>query len=223
MWFLTIQPIIQTKDFWMYWISMVASIWSILVVEAIEKLILPKNIYWMDDLHYPVEAINNFLQHPLLEYWMVISTVRLRMGFVGWLNKLGIYFTGMTSSLNQIGDNSVWLMRYSSKLNGRRNNPMIHLFGVMVNQIVGMGSQLGSLALLVTVIVDSTHKTSLVYLIVLLFIRLANLQPIHGRYIAPIVMSKPLHRVIYKEDEKTFDWKINTRDLPRAGLIGARQ
>ena len=135
---------------------------------------------------------------------MVLSTVRLKMGFVGWLNKLGKYFTGMTSSLHQIGDNSVWLMslakiHYSSKLKGRMDNSMTHLFGVVANHIVGMGSQLGSLALLITGIADSTRKTSMVYLVVLLFLRLASLQPIHGRCIVPITFPKSLHHVDHKE------------------------
>ena len=174
MWFLTIHPIIPAKDFWMYWTSMETSIWSLMIVEATEKLILPTDIYWMDDFHHPFEDTTNDQHHPLPEDWMVLSTVRLKMGFVGWLNKLGTYFTGMTSSLHQIGDNSVWLMslakiHYSSKLKGRMDNSISHLFGVVANHIVGTRSQLGSLALVITGIADSTRKTSMVYLVVLFF------------------------------------------------------
>ena len=61
----------------MYWVSMVTYIWSLLVVEEIEKLVLPTDIFWVDDFHHPFEEITNDLQHPLSEDWMVLSTIRL--------------------------------------------------------------------------------------------------------------------------------------------------
>ena len=76
---------------------------------------------------------------------------------------------------------------YLIKLKGRINDSVMYLFGVIANHIVGMGSQLGSLVLLTTGIVDSTSKTTTIYLIVLLFLRLASLQPVHGRGIAQVM------------------------------------
>ena len=203
MWFLIIHPIIPAKGFWMYWISMATTIWSLLLIEATEKLILPADVYWMDEFHHPFESTGNHIQHPLPEDWMVLSSVRLKMGFVGWLNKLGKYFAGMMSSLHQIGDNSVWLMllakqHYSTKLKGRMNDSVMYLLGVIANHIVGMGSQLGSLVLLMTGIVDSTCKTTTIYLIALLFLRLASLQPAHGMCIAQVVNSTQPHKITLK-------------------------
>ena len=82
-WFLNIHPIIPAKCFWIHWIGMATSIWSLLIVEATEKLLLPTDTYWMDDFHQPFEDTTNNLHHPLLEDWMVLSAVRLKMTFVG--------------------------------------------------------------------------------------------------------------------------------------------
>ena len=55
MWFLIIHPIIPAKGFWIYWISVATSFWSLLIAEAIEKLDITTDIYWMDDYHHPFE------------------------------------------------------------------------------------------------------------------------------------------------------------------------
>ena len=210
MWFLIIHPIIPAKGFWMYWISMATTIWSLLIIEATEKLILPADVYWMDEFHHPFENTGNNIQHPLPEDWMVLSSVRLKMSFVGWLNKLGKSFAGMMSSLHQIGDNSVWLMllakqHYSTKLKGRMNDSVALMCGAVANQIVGMGSQVGSLALLMTGIADSTRKTTTIYLIALLLLRLGSMQPAHGMCIAQVTDPPQPQKTIPKE-ENSFDW-----------------
>ena len=46
-WIMNIHPIIPAKGFWVYWISMATSIWTLLVVEETDKLVLPTDIYWM--------------------------------------------------------------------------------------------------------------------------------------------------------------------------------
>ena len=65
------------------------------------------------------------------------------------------------------------------------------LMGRISNYVVGIGTQLGSLLLLLTGIADSTPKTSMVYFLALLSLRFSSLQTIHGRCIVPIDVSLP--------------------------------
>ena len=216
-WFLVMHPIIPAKDVWMYWASIAATIGSLLIIEATKKLTVPNDVYWMDTFYHPPEKTMNDLSHPLPEDWMVLNTVRLKMGFVGWLRKLGKQFTGMMSSLHQIGDNSVWLMsiatrHYSSKLKGRASRPLPQTLGAIANQVIGTGSQLGSSMLLITGIADSVLKTTSFYLIALLFLRLASLQPVQARCTSRVVEPQQTHPIINTEIG-TVNWKVNTRDL----------
>ena len=101
----------------------------------------------------------------------------------------------------------MWLMslakkRYSTKLKQRIDNYIPHVLGAVVTCSVGIGLQLGPLALIVTWIADSICKTSLIYLTGLLFLRLSNLQPIHGRSIVSMVVPKLQTHLAPKENEK---------------------
>ena len=46
-----------------------------------------------------------------------------------------------------------------------------------------------------------------------LFLRLSNLQPIHGRSIVPMVVPKLQTHLVHKKNEKSIDWKFKSRDL----------
>ena len=62
---------------------MATSVIGLVLVEATKKLTLPTETYWTDEFHHLVNIRNNVLQYPLLVDWMVLSTVRLKMEFVG--------------------------------------------------------------------------------------------------------------------------------------------
>ena len=53
----------------------------------------------------------------------------------------------------------------------------------------------------------------MVYIIVLMFLRLASLQTVHGRRIVAVKLPKPQQHIDSEGKQKVFDWKLKTRDL----------
>ena len=115
LWFLLLDPIIPAKEFWVYWGRTAITVLGLMFVEAREKIVHHGDLYWTDKYYHPKATKHFNTLQPLPEDWMVLSTVRLRMGFVGWLGALGKQFTGMTDSLNQIGTNAIWIMSLATK------------------------------------------------------------------------------------------------------------
>ena len=99
--------------------------------------------------------------------------------------------TGMIGSLNQIWVNSIWIMslaitHHSFTLKRRADSILAQIFVSMAYPVLHMVNQLGSFLFLLTGMADSTRKTSLGYLTMILLIRISSLQNDQGRRIVPL-------------------------------------
>ena len=78
-------------------------------------------IYWRDSY----SSGHRQLEFPLPERTMVISTIRLRQAFVGWLTKVWKYFLGTIDSLHRIGSNAIWAIQLSNAYDSTINKRII--------------------------------------------------------------------------------------------------